>query len=68
MRHLVDRFRDGRLSVADFDALQDWLNSDPDVPQGEWYKRFRAFTLAGEGEVPKTFLSAKMIPRGTEVE
>jgi hypothetical protein len=27
MKHLVDRFREGRMSVADFDALQDWLNS-----------------------------------------
>jgi hypothetical protein len=29
MKHLVDRFREGRISVADFDALQDWLNSNP---------------------------------------
>lgn len=67
MTHLVDRFRDGRISVADFDALQDWLNSDPEVPQGEWYKVFPKFTLAGEGEVPKTFLSPGMVPHGTEV-
>jgi len=29
MKHLVDRFREGRISVGDFDALQDWLNSIP---------------------------------------
>ena len=29
MKHLVDRFREGRISVADFDALQDWLDADP---------------------------------------
>ena len=28
MKHLVDRFRDGRISLADFDALQDWLDTD----------------------------------------
>lgn len=33
----------------------DWLNSDPEVPHGTWYKKFPKFTLAGEGEVPKTF-------------
>lgn len=67
MRHLVDRFREGRISVADFDVLHDWLNSDPDVPAGEWYKRFPNFTLVDEGETPKTFLSLDMIPHGDEV-
>src|ERR1022692_1664496 len=38
------------------DELHDWLASDPDVPHGKWYKRFRRFTLAGEGDLPKTFL------------
>ena len=68
MGHLIDRFREGRISVSDFDALQDWLNSDPEVPVGEWYKRFPKFFLVGEGEVPKTFLTTGMVPRGTEVK
>jgi hypothetical protein len=67
MEHLVQRFREGRISVADFDALRDWLNSNPEVPHGEWYKRFPKFTLAGEGELPKTFLTPEMAPHGTEV-
>jgi hypothetical protein len=67
MEHLVERFREGRISVADFDALRDWLASNPEVPNGEWYKRFPRFTLAGEGEVPKTFLTPGMVPRGKEV-
>jgi len=68
MQHLVDRFRVGRISVSDFDVLQDWLDSDPDVPPGAWFKRFAKFTLAGEGEVPKTFLASGMAPHGTEVK
>ncbi len=68
MRHLVDRFRDGRISVTDFDALQDWLNSNPDVPPGKWYKRFPKFILAGDGETPKTFLTSGMVPQGKEVQ
>ncbi len=31
MEHLVKRFREGRISVADFDMLHAWLNPDPDV-------------------------------------
>jgi hypothetical protein len=68
MKHLVDRFREGWISVSDFDTLQDWLSTNPDVPTGEWYKRFSKFPLAGEGEVPKTFLTPDMIPHGTEVQ
>jgi len=67
MKHLVDRFREGRISVDDFDALQDWLNSNPEVPTGKWYKKFQNFTLAGEGAIPKTFLTPEMVPHGAEV-
>jgi len=67
MAHLVERFREGRISVADFDALRDWLATNPEVPQGDWYKRFPTFILAGEGEVPKTFLTLGMVPHGKEV-
>jgi hypothetical protein len=66
--HLVQRFREGRISVAEFDQLQDWLDSDPDVPHGMWYKRFPKFTLAGEGEMPKTFLTSGMAPKDQEVQ
>jgi hypothetical protein len=68
MKHLVDRFREGRIAVADFDELRDWLDSNPEVPHGMWYKRFPKFTLAGEGETPKTFLTSGMAPHGQEVK
>ena len=68
MNHLLERFREGRISVDDFTDLKHWLESEPDVPTGMWYKRFRKFTLAGEGEFPKTFLAAGMHPKGDEVK
>jgi len=43
------------------------LESDPDVPQGKWFKRFKSGTLAGEGEMPSTFLSPRMAAEGEEV-
>jgi hypothetical protein len=64
---LIERFRDGRISVADFTELKHWLESDVDVPHGKWYKRFNKFTLAGEGELPKTFLTPDMAPQGEEI-
>jgi hypothetical protein len=68
MDHLVARFREGRISIADFDELHQWLASDPEVPRGRWFKRFKRFTLAGEGELPKTFLEPGMVAHGQEVE
>jgi hypothetical protein len=56
--HLLERFREGRISVDDFTELKHWLESEPEVPAGMWFKWFRKFTLAGEGEFPKTFLGA----------
>jgi hypothetical protein len=57
-----------RISVADFDELHDWLASDPDVPPGKWFKRVSRFTLAGEGDLPKTFLEPRTAAHGREVE
>jgi hypothetical protein len=67
MSHLLERFRDGRISIADFTELKHWLESEVVVPEGLWFKRFARFTLAGEGELPKTFLTAEMKAKGTEV-
>ncbi len=51
--HLLQRFRDGRLAVEDFTDLKHWLESEPDVPSGMWFKRFPKFTLAQRGRVPQ---------------
>jgi len=67
MTHLVQRYRDGRISAADFDELKEWLESDPEVPQGMWFKRFQRFSLVGEGDLPKSFLEPNMVHKGREV-
>jgi len=68
LNHLLQRYRDGRISSVDFLELKHWLESDPEVPEGLWFKKFKNLTLAGEGELPKTFLTRGMVPRGSEVE
>jgi hypothetical protein len=68
LNHLVQRLRDGRIAASDFLDLKHWLETDPDVPPGKWYKRFKSFTLAGEGEMPLTFLSPGMAAKGDEVQ
>ena len=66
--HLVKRFREGRISSADFLELKHWLESDPEVPHGKWFKRFRSGTLAGNGSRPSTFLAPGMAVEGDEVK
>jgi hypothetical protein len=65
--HLVQRYREGRISSSDFRDLKHWLESDPDVPDGKWFKRFRTGTLAGQGETPSTLLALGMAVEGDEV-
>jgi len=67
MKHLLERFRDGRIDIKDFTELKQWLESDIEVPEGQWFKRFSNFTLAGDGELPKTFLRPGMAAKGTEI-
>jgi hypothetical protein len=65
---LIERYHDGRIAATDFLELKHWLESDPDVPQGKWFKRFESGTLAGQGEMPSTFLTPGMVVEGEEVQ
>ncbi|HEY3443171.1 MAG TPA: hypothetical protein VGK29_20600 [Paludibaculum sp.] len=65
---MIQRFRDGGIPAAEFLALKQRIDSDPDVSEGKWYKRFRSFTLAGNGEMPSTFLTPGMAVTGEEVQ
>ena len=67
MAHLVKRIRERQISTSQLGLLARWLDSDPEVPEGRWFKRFPGMTVCGEGELVKTFLSAGQSPTGTEV-
>lgn len=54
--HLVARMHDRNISVHDLNQLRLWMETKPDVPEGQWYKDFGSFKLCGEGKYPKTFL------------
>jgi len=41
-----------------------WLDAEPEVLDGPWYKRFRGMTVCGEGELNKTFLLLGQAPKG----
>ena len=33
-----------------------WIESEPEAPEGLWYKDFGSFQICGEGRFPETFL------------
>lgn len=53
--------------MAQIAAMAAWLDTEPIVPIGKWYKRFEGFVVCGEGELIKTFLVPGQIPEGTEM-
>ncbi len=65
--HLVERMRDRNISVDDLNQLRLWVESKPEVPEGQWYKDFGSFKLCGEGKFPKTFLLREQAALGQKL-
>jgi hypothetical protein len=68
MAHLVKRVRQREVSTSQLGVLARWLDSDPEVPEGRWFKRFPEMIVCGEGELVKTFLSVGQVPNGAEIK
>ena len=54
--HLFERLRERAITAEDLYQLKLWRETEPEAPEGEWYKDFGSFKLCGEGKYPKTFL------------
>ena len=54
--HVMERVRERRISVEDLYALKRWVATQPEAPDGPWYKDFGSFKICGDGRFPKTFL------------
>jgi len=65
--HLIERMRDRNISLEDLNRLRVWMESKPEVPEGQWYKDFGSFKLCGEGSYPKTFLLAGQAATGQKL-
>jgi hypothetical protein len=37
-KHLIDRMRDRAIGIADLNQLRLWIESNPEVPEGDWCK------------------------------
>jgi hypothetical protein len=68
LAHLIDRIRERRVDARQLDDLARWLDGEPEVPEGPWYKRFSRMTVCGEGDLVKTFLGPGQAPKGAKIQ
>jgi hypothetical protein len=64
-KHLTERMSERAISLVDLNQLRIWMQSEPEVPEGDWYKEFGSFKICGHGSYPKTFLLAGQAAKGT---
>jgi hypothetical protein len=65
--HLTERMSQRAISLADLNQLRLWIESGPEVPEGDWYKDFGSFKICGRGSHPKTFLLPGQAAKGIAV-
>jgi hypothetical protein len=65
--HLLERLRERKITTEDLYQLKLWRESEPDAPDGLWYKDFGSFKICGEGKYPKTFLLREQSAKGQKL-
>ena len=65
--HLFDRLRERKITAEDLYRLKLWRESEPEAPDGLWYKDFGSFKVCGEGQYPKTFLLKGQAAKGQKL-
>ena len=66
-QHLLDRIQSRKIPASQLQQLAAWLDTEPEVPDGLWYKRLSGMTVCGEGELIKTFLVPGQAPKGKRI-
>ena len=65
--HLLERVKSRNISADQLGLFADWLDTQPEVPEGKWFKKFHGLTVCGEGELIKTFLQPGQVAAGKEI-
>ena len=63
-QHLIERMHDRSIDITNLNALRIWIESEPDVQDGDWCKDFGSFKVCGRGRLPKTFLLRGQVAKG----
>lgn len=68
LAHLLDRLAERNITKVDLMQVLHWMERNPIVPEGDWFKRFGRVTVCGQGALIKTFLNTEHVAIGEEVE
>ena len=63
-KHLLLRLKERQVTEQDLLKLMEWRQSEPEAPEGLWYKDFGSFKICGQGRLPKTFPLKGQAARG----
>ena len=66
-QHLLDRIQSRKIPASQLELLAKWLDTEPEVPAGQWFKRFSGMTVCGESELVRTFLLPGQHAKGQRV-
>ena len=66
--HLLERLAEREITAEDLYKLKLWRESEPEAPEGLWFKDSGSFKLCGEGKFPKTFLIRGQAAKGEALE
>ena len=66
-QHLIQRMQERAISLDDLNQLRLWMEAQPEVPEGDWYKDFGSFKICGHGALAKTFLVRGQVAKGEKL-
>jgi hypothetical protein len=66
--YLLERVQSRNISADQLGLFADWLATQPEVPDGKWFRKFPGMIVCGEGELIKTFLQEGQIATGEELK
>lgn len=67
LRHLLQRTREREITMEALQQILRWVESNPTVPPGDWYKRFPGVTVCGRDSLVRTLLTPQQSAVGIEV-
>lgn len=56
------------ISMEALQQVLRWIESNPTVPMGDWFKRFPGVTVCGRDSLVRTLLTRQQTAVGAEVE
>ena len=66
--HLFDRLHERKITAEDLYQLKTWRESDPEAPDGLWYKDFGSFKICAKENIQRPSCSRASLPRGCSSE